>query len=208
MKRYARIMPAHRLVTLTLGDAVPARWVGDGLPGMITSGSSRSSRARLRPGSQPWGPPVGTLDPRRHYGGVAGPADAVSLQPVQAGAHPALGQAGVARQGGRRRQRPPPSGPAWLPGRRVRTCTRLNCRPPLSAGTGSRLSAQEIASTLIRPRPGCEHRDQWRLWSLSQFVSHSPPSAAVHRRPRSACPGWSRMLADGGERWCAVLESV
>jgi hypothetical protein len=43
---------------------------------------------------------------------------------------------------------------------------------------------------------------------LSQFLSHSPPSGAVHQRPSQTCSGRSRTVADLGERWCALLESV
>jgi hypothetical protein len=45
-----------------------------------------------------------------------------------------------------------------------------------------------------------------RLWS--QFWSHSFPVTAVRGRPSADCPRWSATLADGGEPWCAVLESV
>src|SRR6266487_4342054 len=43
---------------------------------------------------------------------------------------------------------------------------------------------------------------------LAHFVSHSPPSGAVHERPRAVGPRWSGTLAAGDGRWCAVLESV
>jgi hypothetical protein len=43
---------------------------------------------------------------------------------------------------------------------------------------------------------------------LSQFLSHSPPSAPVHRRPQPSRQGRSRTMAAIGERWPALLESV
>ena len=43
---------------------------------------------------------------------------------------------------------------------------------------------------------------------VSQFVSHSPPSGAVHQRPLQSYSGRSRTVADLGERWSALLESV
>lgn len=57
------------------------------------------------------GAPVGALDPRREKVRVARPDDAPGLQPVQTGAHRALGQAGVAHQRGHRRERPAPVRP-------------------------------------------------------------------------------------------------
>lgn len=52
-----------------------------------------------------WWPPAGALDRAATMPGIAGRDDAVGLQPVQAGAHCALGQPGVADQRGRRRER-------------------------------------------------------------------------------------------------------
>jgi hypothetical protein len=43
---------------------------------------------------------------------------------------------------------------------------------------------------------------------LSQFLSHSPPSGTVHQRPLQSYSGRSRTVADLGERWPALLESV
>jgi len=43
---------------------------------------------------------------------------------------------------------------------------------------------------------------------LSQFLSHSPLSGAIHQRPPRSCSGRSRTVADAGERWPALLESV
>jgi hypothetical protein len=43
---------------------------------------------------------------------------------------------------------------------------------------------------------------------LSQFLSHSPPSGTVHQCPLGSCLCSSRTVADGGERWPALLESV
>jgi hypothetical protein len=198
-----------RLVTLTLGDAVPARWVGDGR----TSRNDHVGLIEVVAGqAEGWvpalGPPVGALDLRRHNGGSLGGR----LMP------PASGRSRQVRilRSGR-----PGSAPRWPP-----TGLPASIRPGrVARPTGSNLRALEwLAATIGRNRgqvecpgdrldthqapPGREHRDQWRPWSLSQFVSHSPPFAGVHRRPRSACPRWSRTLADGGERWHAVLESV
>ena len=43
---------------------------------------------------------------------------------------------------------------------------------------------------------------------LSQFLSHSSPSAAVRRRPPESCSGRSRTVTDAGERGPALVESV
>jgi hypothetical protein len=50
-------------------------------------------------------PPLSAFDLRGDDLGIARGDDPRSLQPVQAGAHGALGQAGVADQGGHRRER-------------------------------------------------------------------------------------------------------
>lgn len=47
-----------------------------------------------------------------------------------------------------------------------------------------------------------------RRWLLSQFLSHSPPSGAVHQCSLGWCLCSSRTVADAGERWPALLESV
>jgi hypothetical protein len=89
--------------------------------------------------------------------------------------------------------------------------------PPWSAGTGARLSAQEIASTLtgVAPQTCCPAGGRSDVLPrrgppdlLSQFLSHSPPSATVHRRPPRSGLRSSRTVADAGERWPALLESV
>ena len=56
--------------------------------------------------------------------------------------------------------------------------------------------------------PGQPGRSPGRTGAWSQFWSHSPPSAAVRRRPPGAKPGRSRTVAAPGGRWPAWLESV
>jgi hypothetical protein len=78
---------------------------------------------------------------------------------------------------------------------------------PLAA---MRLVAKVIGDHMAQrfgPPPEGLRRVRWD-GSLAQFVAHSLSFTTVHRRSRAACSGWSRTLADGGERWCAVLESV
>jgi hypothetical protein len=43
---------------------------------------------------------------------------------------------------------------------------------------------------------------------LSQFLSHSSPSGAVHPRPHQSCSGRTQTVASDGERRSALLESV
>jgi hypothetical protein len=45
-----------------------------------------------------------------------------------------------------------------------------------------------------------------RAWA--QFWSHSSPSGTVHRRSAGSCSRRPRTVADAGERWPALLESV
>ena len=69
--------------------------------------------------------------------------------------------------------------------------------------------ADSVGSHWVPPasaRAGRRGPSGARLWA--QFRAHSLPSADVHLRPRASCARWSRTPADGGERWCAVLESV
>jgi hypothetical protein len=101
-----------------------------------------------------------------------------------------------------------PSGPAWLARPTSTNLHALDGWPPRSAGTGARLSAHEIASTLTghhpdgaRPRRPCASR-------RAQFRSHSPPSGAVRRRTRTTFLPRSGTLATGGGWPSAVLESV
>ena len=43
---------------------------------------------------------------------------------------------------------------------------------------------------------------------LSFCLTHSPPSATVHQRPPRSRAGRSRTVADAGEHWPTLLESV
>jgi len=60
------------------------------------------------------------------------------------------------------------------------------------------MPAARLAASPPFPAPG--------LWA--QFWSHSPASGTVHERPPRSSSGRSRTVADLGERWCALLESV
>src|SRR5262249_60651950 len=94
----------------------------------------------------------------------------------------------AARSPPRPRSRPPaPATPASPPA-------------PRPAGTGARLSAQVIASTLTGRRSSKALLDRGPPSLLSQFLSHSPPSAAVHQRPPESRSGRSRTVADCGGR--------
>lgn len=91
-----------------------------------------------------------------------------------------------------------PSGPASLARPTSTNLQAVEGCPSLSAGTGARFSAQEIALTLtwrrcsgVLPRGGPPGL-------LSQFLSHSPPSGAVHQCPHGSCSCDSRTVADAG----------
>jgi hypothetical protein len=102
-----------------------------------------------------------------------------------------------------------PSGPAWLARPTSTNLHALDGWPPRSAGTGARLSAHEIASTLTGPYlPAADLRLLPRAGAWSQFWSHSLPFGTVHRRPPGTNPGRSRTVANRGERRSALLESV
>jgi hypothetical protein len=154
------------------------------------------------------GAAVGPFDPRRDDVRVARPDDALRLQPVQAGAHRALGQAGVTDQRGQRRERSGAARPGMIGQAHEPELARVR-RPPATIGRNRRkVERQEIASTLTGHLWATHQKTGlWsRVWAL--FWSHSLPFVTVLRRPRAASLCWSRMLADGGERWCAVLESA
>jgi hypothetical protein len=70
------------------------------------------------------------------------------------------------------------------------------------------LSAQEIASMLTGRRSADVLRRRGSRSLLSQFLSHSPPSGTVHQCSLGWCLRSSRTVADAGERWSALLESV
>jgi len=72
----------------------------------------------------------------------------------------------------------------------------------------ARFNAQEIASTLTGRRSSDVPPHRGPPGLLSQFLSHSPLSGAVHQRPPRSCSGRSRTVTDLGERWPALLESV
>jgi hypothetical protein len=173
-----------------------------------TAAASRSCRARLRFRSQPCGRRSARLIRAATMPGShgemmprppAGPGRCEPSAPTARCSGPAWPPTGT------RPCRPARRG--W-PGRRARTCTRWTAARPRPAGTGARCSAQEIASTLTGHRsPGVVLR-RGPPGHLSQFLSHSPPSAAVHQRPPQSCSGRSRTVADCGERWPALLESV
>jgi hypothetical protein len=151
--------------------------------------------------------PADALDPLRGNVRIAGPDDP---QPP-AGPGRCAPSAPTARC----------SGPAWLPtrtrpgrparrgrpGRRARTCTRWTAGRRGRAGTGPgsaptrspRCSRVSLLRRATRSGPPS---------LLSQFLSHSPPSGAVHQWPPQSWSGRSRTVADLGERWCALLESV
>jgi len=102
-----------------------------------------------------------------------------------------------------------PSGPAWLAKPTSTNLHALEGCPPRPAGTGARLSAHEIASTLTGHHlPAADQRARPRNRAWSQMWSHSPPSGCVRRRPRAAYPRRSRTVAAIGERRSALLESV
>jgi hypothetical protein len=101
-----------------------------------------------------------------------------------------------------------PSGPAWLARPTSTNLHALDGCPPRSAGTGARLSAREIASTLTGRRSSGVLPRGGPPGLLSQFLSHSPPSGAVHQCSLGSCLRSSRTVADAGERGPALLESV
>ena len=151
--------------------------------------------------------PAGALDPRHDNVPIAGPDD------PQPPANP--GTCAPSAPTGRC------SGPAWpstgtrpcrparrgWPGRRARTCTcwtagrRDRPGPGQVRRPGDRLDAHGHRSSDVLPRSR-------RPSLLSQFLSHSPASGAVHQRPPRSCSGRSRTVAAIGERWSALLESV
>ena len=169
--------------------------------------SSRSSRTRPRLRSQPCGRRSAGLIRAATMPGSHG----AMMPPAPAGPGRCVPSAPTARR----------SGPAWLP-----TGTRL-CRParrgwpsqrarnlraldgpPRSAGTGARFSAQQIASTLTGRRSSDVLLRRGPPGLLSQFLSHSPPSWAVHHCSLRSCLCSSRTVADAGERGPTLLESV
>ena len=79
--------------------------------------------------------------------------------------------------------------------------------PPRPTGTGPRLSAQEITSTLTRRRSSAVLLCRGPPGLLSQFLSHSFPFTAVHWRPRTpACAAhgrWRTPVNAGQHCWKA-----
>ena len=100
------------------------------------------------------------------------------------------------------RSGPPPQGTLshrYRLGATLDPCSTNRCLRPVTAAHAA----------LLRPATQPPHTWQLalaRAWA--QFWAHSPPSAAVHRRPPRACPRTSRTVTDIGERWPALLESV
>ncbi len=130
------------------------------------------------------------------------------FQPVQASAHRPLGQAGIADQRGHGRERARPVRPGVVGQADEDELARARW---LAAAVGrgrTRLSAHEIASTLTGHRLARARPGQPSASSLSQFVSHSPPSGAVHWRTRATALPRLGTLAAGGGWDCAILESV
>jgi hypothetical protein len=136
-------------------------------------------------------PPVGALDPGRDDVRVARRDDALGPQPVQAGAHRPLRQPGCSR-------------PAWPPtGTRLLRPARcglarpastnlhaLDGWPPRSAGTGARLRAQEITSTLTSHRPKDARPCHPRASRWAQFgLIHPRPEPFTGERVPPLCPG-------------------
>jgi hypothetical protein len=80
--------------------------------------------------------------------------------------------------------------------------------PPRSTGTGARLSAHDIASTLTSDPAAHGRRAKPRDRAWAQFWAHSPPSRAVHLRPHDAHLHRPRTVAASGEQRPALLESV
>jgi hypothetical protein len=82
-------------------------------------------------------------------------------------------------------------------------------RLPAPAGRDrDQVQRQEIASTLTERRSSAVLLRRGLPSLLSQFLSHSSPSGAVHRRPPRSGLRRSRTVTDGGERGPALLESV
>jgi len=134
-------------------------------------------------------PPVGALDRAAPVPGIAGRDDAVGLQLVQAGAHCALGQPGVADQRGHRRER----------GGAVRA-RHGRSRPPLERRSavlesvlGATLASWNLASSATLACANAPVQATGRLlahWHMAQFVATTCP-----------CPGrcaWSQ----AGSRLC------
>jgi hypothetical protein len=76
--------------------------------------------------------------------------------------------------------------------------------PPRSAGTGARLSAHEIASTLIAHRLASPWRGRPEIGFLAQFVSSFTP---VLGRSPAAAGLLSAQLTDTCGQWWTVLRS-
>ena len=77
--------------------------------------------------------------------------------------------------------------------------------PPAGRGQLQRPGNRLDAHAALLLRRASPHRPPSLL---SQFLSHSPLSVTVLRRPPQSCSGRSRTVADAGERWSALLESV
>jgi len=146
---------------------------------------------------------VRSLHPGRDDVRVARRDDASGLQPVQAGAHGALRQAGVRTSVATEGKAPVPSGPAWLARPTSTNLHALDGWPLQSAGTGARFSAHEIASTLTSRPAAAACASKLPVEVLAHF-----PSGAVHQRPSPARLRTSRTVSNPGEPQPAVLESV
>src|SRR5262249_25528709 len=105
----------------------------------------------------------------------------------------------------------------YSPGRAWMRAAVMSCTEPGSTSethSGNPLGAM---TAWMLPPWACAlpeyHRSMTSPWTLlpsllSQFLSHSFPSGTVHQRSLGSCLCRSRTVADGGERWPALLESV
>ena len=101
----------------------------------------------------------------------------------------------------------PRAGRASTAGRRARTCTRWTAARPSRPGPGPGSSPRSVPrrSGGVAPQTCCSRS---RLFLLSQFLSHSPPSGAVRQCSLGWCLRSSRTMADASERRATLLESV
>jgi hypothetical protein len=104
--RDAGLHPVRTAFKMDPPDGVsPARRTGDGASRHGRVGLAKVAAGQAEVQVPALGVPTGVLDPYRDDIRVARPDHALGLQPVQAGAHRALGQPGVTDQRGHRRER-------------------------------------------------------------------------------------------------------
>jgi hypothetical protein len=159
--------------------AMPARWSGIGAI-LVPAGGRAAHRPRsAAAGRQAW-PATGGQLPQgcARTGRCSGPA------------WPPTGM------------RPCRPAPEWLAKPTSTNLHALEGCPPRSAGTGARLSAQEIASTLTGhpPVPGRRTRPRDRAWAqLGSFTPRPCPFTTGHAELISAGPGRWRPLVNAGQ---------